>query len=159
MSLYASKKAVELTIRLFTDVHECQHCGRFFTEMENIGCWECKYHPGKYDHVLEKWTCCGETYRRPSFNYRSYGHLMVWNTKDKWNHIKPYSDGCTRRDCQSKRKTPIPSGTLPLDDIATLIPYMERPVNERPGLKRGPLRFVRSETRPYHIWKKAPLDV
>jgi len=84
---------------------------------------------------------------------------MVWNTKDKWNHIKPYSDGCTRRDCQSKRKTPIPSGTLPLDDIATLIPYMERPVNERPGLKRGPLRFVRSETRPYHIWTKAPLDV
>ena len=158
MSLYASKKAVELTIRLFTDVHECNYCNRFFTEMENIGCWQCKYHPGKFDHKTETWTCCGEKYNRPAFNYRSYNHLMVWNTKDRWNYLPPFSEGCTRRDCEPKLKTPIPKDIISLEDIATLIPYMERPVNERPGLKKGPLRFVRKEKRPYDLWVKPPLN-
>lgn len=158
MSLYASKKAVEITIRLFTDVHECKNCGRFFTELENIGCWECKYHPGKFDHKTETWTCCGEKYRRAAFHHRSYNHLMVWKTKDRWDSIQPYSAGCTRKDCETKVETPIPKNVINVEDIATLIPYMQRPVNERPGLKKGPLRFVRKEKRPPAVWHKPPLN-
>ncbi len=62
MSLYASKKAIEITIRLFTELHECKNCHKFFTEMENVGCWDCRYHPGKFDYNTGKYTCCGESY-------------------------------------------------------------------------------------------------
>jgi hypothetical protein len=156
MSLYASKKAIEITIKLFTDLHECSKCGNFFTEIENVGCWDCKYHPGKYDHKLDCWTCCGQGMRRPAFHHRGYGHLMTWSGKDKWNHGQEMPDGCCRRDCQSKKNTPIPNDVLPVEDIATLIPYMEKQLDSRPGLKRGPLRLERQEKRPYILWKKPP---
>jgi len=159
MSLYASKKAIEITIKLFTDLHECTECGKYFTELENVGCWDCKYHPGVYDYDLECYTCCGERYKRPFFHHASYGHIMAWNTKDRWNHMRPLNNGCCRRDCVSKEKTPIPKKVLPVEDIATLIPYMERNIEDRPGLKRGPLRFERQETRPYALWKIPPSNI
>lgn len=157
MSLYASKKAIEITIRLFTELHECSSCGKFFTEMENVGCWDCWYHPGEYDHYNDKWTCCGDTYNRPMFHHRGYGHLMTWTKKDQYNHVPALSRGCCRRDCQSKKKTAIPKDVLPVNDIATLIPYMQRPIDTRPGLKKAPLRLERKETRPYSLWDEPPL--
>jgi hypothetical protein len=159
MSLYASKKAIEITIKLFTDLHECSNCGSFFTELENVGCWECKYHPGVYDNKLDCYTCCGQKMRRPAFNHRGYGHFMTWGSKDKWNRALEMPEGCCRRDCQSKKETPIPDDVLPVDDIATLIPYMVKKVDTRPGLKRGPLRLERQEKRPYAIWKKVPSNI
>ena len=156
MSLYASKKAVEITIRLFTELHECAECGRFFTELENVGCWECKYHPGKYDVLTDSYTCCGNKYMRPAFNYRGYGHLMTFGVMDRWNHMAPLNNGCCKRDCKSKKKTPIPDDVLPVEDIASLLPYMEMPLDKRPGLKKAPLRLERVQTRPYALWSKPP---
>ena len=156
MSLYASRKAVESTISLFTDLQECIVCGKYFTELENVGCWDCLYHPGKYDPHLECYTCCGESHKRPAFHYRQYGHIMTWGKKDKWNHIKSISDGCCRCDCRAKKKSPIPKDTVPLEDIATLLPFMNRKIEDRPGLKKGPLRLERKESRPYVLWKKPP---
>jgi len=159
MSLYASKKAIEITIKLFTELHECESCGKFFTELENVGCWDCKYHPGEYDNVRDCYTCCGETRTRPAFHHVQYGHLMTWPTRDRWNHIQELSDGCCRKDCMPKRDTPIPKDVLTVEDIATLIPYMERPIEKRAGLKKGPLRLLRSENRPYDLWTKVPLNI
>ena len=121
MSLYASKQAVEITMQLFTTVHQCKYCSKWFTELENVGCWDCMYHPGKFDHVTERYECCGAKRRRPLFNY-SYGHMMTWKSKDRWNHMTQISEGCTRRDCMSKEDTPIPKHCVKVDDIATLIP-------------------------------------
>lgn len=156
MSLYASRKAVESTISLFTQLQECTQCGNFFTELENVGCWDCMYHPGKYDYQLECYTCCGKGYMRPLFHHGAYGHLMTWGRKDQWNHMKNISEGCCRCDCVAKTKSPIPQDVVPLDDIATLLPFMKRKIEERPGLKKGPLRFERREERPYVLWKKPP---
>jgi hypothetical protein len=157
MSLYASKKAIEITIRLFTELHECQSCGKFFTEMENVGCWDCWYHPGEYDYDTDKWTCCGNKYSRPMFHHRGYGHMMTWTAKDKYNHVPPLTKGCCRRDCQSIKKTAIPTDVLPVNDIATLIPYMQRKVDKRPGLKKAPLRLERKEERPPGLWDVEPI--
>tara|TARA_Y100000389_G_scaffold110532_1_gene107627 strand:+ start:19585 stop:20061 length:477 start_codon:yes stop_codon:yes gene_type:complete len=155
MSLYASKQAVEITMQLFTTVHQCKYCSKWFTELENVGCWDCIYHPGKFDHVTERYECCGAKRRRPLFNY-SYGHMMTWKSKDRWNHMTQISEGCTRRDCMSKEDTPIPKHCVKVDDIATLIPYMKRPLKDRPGLKKGPLRLDRGEKRPYACWTQPP---
>ena len=89
MSLYDNKEKVEQIIIDFTELHECSICGDYFTEIENLGCWKCKYHPGEYDPYTESFTCCGEKYRRPAFNYKCYGHVMTWGVKDRWDHIKP----------------------------------------------------------------------
>ena len=55
MSLYASKKASRTyNPAVFTDVARVSaRVVDSFTEIENVGCWDCKYHPGKYDHVLD----------------------------------------------------------------------------------------------------------
>ena len=157
MSLYASKRAIEVTIELFTTVHQCKHCNKWFTELENVGCWDCLYHPGKFNHASGQYDCCGAKPLRPAYNY-SYGHLMTWAPKDRWNHMTPISEGCTRRDCISKIDTPIPTNFLKVDDIATLIPRMKRPLKDRRGLKKGPLRLVRAEVREPGIWEKKPSD-
>ena len=156
MSLYASKKAVEMTINLFTQLHECSVCGNFFTELENIGCWDCKYHPGEFDYAMGCYTCCGEKPKEPNFHFRSFGHLMTWKTKDRWNHMKLLSDGCCRCDCTPKVDNSVPREVMMVDDIATLIPYMKRDIKYRPGLKKGPLRIERKEDRPYALWEKPP---
>ena len=156
MSLYASKKAIEITIRLFTELHECKNCQKFFTEMENVGCWDCRYHPGKFDYNTGKYTCCGEPYRRPMFHHRSYGHLMTWGKKDQYNVTPALSSGCCRRDCVSMKETAIPKDVLPVADIATLIPYMNRKIEDRPGLRKNPLRLERMEKRPPCLWDVDP---
>tara|TARA_B100000405_G_C16519885_1_gene350689 strand:- start:259 stop:507 length:249 start_codon:yes stop_codon:yes gene_type:complete len=81
---------------------------------------------------------------------------MTWGGKDRWNHGLEMPEGCCQRDCISNKETPIPKDVLPVDDIATLIPYMEKQLDQRPGLKKGPLRLERRETRPYALWKKPP---
>ena len=65
-------------------------------------------------------------------------------------------DRCTRRDCMSKEDTPIPKHCVKVDDIAALIPYLKRPLKDRPGLKKGPLRLDRGEKRPYACWTQPP---
>lgn len=156
MSLYASKKAVEMTINVFTQLHECSACGRYFTELENIGCWDCKYHPGEFDYTMGCYTCCGDSPKEPSFHYRSFNHLMTWKGKDKWNRLKLLSDGCCRCDCKPKVDNAVPTDVMMVDDIATLIPFMKRDIKLRPGLKKGPLRIERKEDRPYALWEKPP---
>ena len=156
MSLYASRKSIEITIALFTELRECADCGRFFTEIENVGCWSCKYHPGKFDYVTGKYTCCGEQYNRPLFHHRGYGHLMTWGKMDKYNHIPALTPGCCRRDCRSKVKTVIPEDIVQVADIATLIPYMQHKIDKRDGLKQNPLRLERMECRPPFLWDVSP---
>ena len=48
MSLYANQALVKKTIELFCEVRQCVHCNRYFCELENVGMWQCKYHPGEY---------------------------------------------------------------------------------------------------------------
>ena len=153
MSLYADKEEVKKTILRYTQLHECSQCGKYFTEMENIGCWKCKYHPGEYDHDLERYTCCGETYKRPKFHYKGYGHLMTWGVKDRWNHMKPVSDGCTRCDCKTNEPNEVEYKDVQLNDIAQLIPYMEINIRDRPGLRIDPLRLERVEVIPDSLRK------
>jgi hypothetical protein len=160
MSLYASRSAIEKTIQLFTEMHQCATCGKWFTEMENFGSWTCLYHPGKYDHNEDKYTCCGESHNRTdNFHHRAYGHLMTFTSKDRFNHAPSVSPGCTRCDCQSRKKTLISDEkSIKVEDVASLIPYMENPINKRAGLKKNPLRLFRKEKRAYGIWEIPPSD-
>lgn len=160
MSLYASRSAIEKTIEIFTEMHQCSRCGGWFTEMENFGSWNCWYHPGEYDHRLDKYTCCGESHRRvDNFNYRSFGHLMTFSPSQRYDPAPSISQGCTRCDCKSKKKTLVSDETcIKVDDVASLIPYMENPLTSRPGLKKNPLRLFRKEERDYAIWAVEPSD-
>ena len=124
--------------------------------MESVGCWDCKYHPGKFNYLDLTYDCCGETFKEPAFHYGAFGHYTTWKPKDQWNHIPALSEGCCRRDCIPKAKCLIPEEDIPVEDIATLVPFMERKVHYRLGLKKNPLRLVRQEERPYCLWKKAP---
>ncbi len=77
---------------------------------------------------------------------------MTWTKKDLYNIAPALSQGCCRRDCESKTETAIPKDVLPVADIATLIPYMNRKVEDRPGLRKNPLRLERMEKRPNCLW-------
>ena len=156
MSLYASKKVIESTINLFTELHECSNCSRYFTHMESVGCWDCRYHPGEFDYTTMQYTCCGEKMRDVPYQHSTYSHLMTWKGKDRYDYIPALSAGCCRRDCLPKEKSLIPNEDISVDDIATLIPYMERNLQERPGLKKNPLRLVRNEERPLALWAQPP---
>ena len=156
MSLYDNKERVEQIITDFTELHECSTCGNYFTEIENIGCWNCKYHPGEYDPDTETYSCCGEKYRRPAFGYKGYGHIMTWGVKDRWDHIKPLSSGCTACDCRSKDKNSVPYKDIDVSSIAQLIPYMTQDIRDRPGLDTETMKLVRKCERPK--WAKPSQD-
>lgn len=158
MSLYASKKVIESTINLFTELHECRFCQRYFTHMESVGCWDCKYHPGKFNYDTLTYSCCGEKMREARFQHMTYNRYLTWKGKDRFDYIPNLSQGCCRRDCLPKDKTLIPDETIAVDDIATLIPYMERPLDKRPGLNKNPLRLERVEKRPKALWHDPPRD-
>lgn len=156
MSLYASKKVIESTINLFTELHECRFCSRYYTHMESVGCWDCRYHPGEFDYDTLSYTCCEEKMRETKFNMRGYNSFLTWKGKDRFDVVPPLSQGCMRCDCLPKDKTLIPDDDIAVDDIATLIPYMERPLDKRPGLRKNPLRLIRKEVRPNALWKVPP---
>ena len=160
MSLYASRGAIEKTIQIFTEMHQCKYCNNWFTEMENFGSWKCTYHPGVYDYDRDMYTCCGESHtRHANFAHRSYGHLMTFHPSQRYDMAPSVSQGCTKCDCVSKKETMI-SGEkfIKVEDVASLIPYMENPLTERPGLKKGPLRLFRKQERDFALWKVEPSD-
>lgn len=158
MSLYANTAVVKRTIETYCEVRQCKHCKRFFNELENVGMHRCKYHPGEYDRYLECYTCCGEKRSMPSMNnqYSSFSHVMTWGSGMKYDHGTGFSDGCKRRDCESTKKTGIDRERILVEEIASLVPYMDPPLKKRPGFRKAPLRIVRQEEFPYNVWAHPP---
>ncbi len=159
MSLYANQTTVKKTIQLFCECHQCVHCNRFFCELENVGMWKCKYHPGEFCADTGVWSCCGEKKRYPNLNSPYYGmsHLVTWGPQNKWDMLKPYSTGCKSRDCIPRKDNGLHPTQIHIDGIASLIPYMKPAIKDRPGLKTNPLRLIRQEPFPYNVWFKPPL--
>lgn len=156
--LYSSNEQVKRMIKLFLQVHECKHCGRFFTEQENLGAWKCVYHPGEYDYHTRDFTCCGERSRRNYGAYSQYASVMTWSEKERNNYPDLHSKGCRRCDCISKYENPIPSKVVAVADIASMIPTLKAsgvPIEKRPGLVKGRnLRIERFEPLPQIFWNK-----
>ena len=147
--LYSSNAQVRAVTKVFLQVHQCKVCDRFFTEMENVGAWKCKYHPGNWDYVRRRWTCCGETERKNIGDHSYLGRYMHWNPQEYINYPKPHSKGCMQCDCVSQYKNPVPSKEIVLEDIACIIPQLAaygKPLKERPGLVTGkPPKINRQE--------------
>lgn len=158
MSLYANQALVKKTIELFCEVRQCVHCDRYFCELENVGMWQCKYHPGEFNADTGRWSCCGEKRRRPHFTseYMGISPYLTWSGKNRWQQLKPYSDGCKRRDCIPSRSSGLHEKEITLDGIASLVPYMKPPIKDRPGLKKTPLRLLRQEPFPHNVWYDPP---
>lgn len=156
--LYSSNEQVKRMIKLFLQVHECKHCGRFFTEMENLGAWKCKYHPGEYDYYTSDYTCCGERSRRNYGEYARFSSVMTWSDKERNNYPDLHSQGCRKCDCVSKYDNPVPSKVVAVNDIASVIPSFKAyglPIEKRPGLVKGKnLRIERFEKLPQIFWHK-----
>jgi hypothetical protein len=150
--LYSSNVQVRRVLKVFLQVHECKVCGRFFTEIENLGSWRCTYHPGEWDYVRRKWTCCGETERKNIGPNGYLGRYYQWNPQERLNMPGPHSKGCMRCDCVSKYKNPVPQKAVALEDIACIIPQMSthgKPLEQRFGLEKGRKpKIVRYEECP-----------
>lgn len=149
-SLYSSNAQVRRVLQVFLQMHQCKLCGRYFTEMENLGSWSCKYHPGEFNMLTRKWTCCGETERITRSRYAGFEDQMVWS---KHQQLPPvHTQGCCRRDCISKYKNPIPQEEVLLEEVACIIPQMKEhgsDLEKRPGLVRGAkVRIERKESLP-----------
>ena len=158
MSLYANQTLVKKTIELFCEVRQCVHCRRYFCELENVGMWQCYYHPGEFNADTGRWSCCGEKRRTPHINtpYRDISPYITWDKTNRWQMLKPYSDGCKKRDCVPDRSSGLHEKEIMLEGIASLVPYMNPPVTDRPGLKKNPLRLIRQEPFPHNVWYDPP---
>ena len=138
--LYSSNAQVRAVTKVFLQVHQCRVCDRYFTEMENVGQWKCKYHPAEWDGVQRKWKCCGQTERKNVGDHSYLGRYMPWNPKEYINMPGPHSKGCTKCDCVSKYKNPVPQTQIVLEDIACIIPQLAaygKALQDRPGLEKG----------------------
>ena len=154
--LYSSNVQVRRVLKVFLQVHECKVCGRFFTEIENLGSWKCTYHPGTWDYVKRHWTCCKER-ERMNIGPTSYlGRYYQMNPLERLNMPEPHSKGCMRCDCVSKYKNPVPQNAVALEDIASIIPQMSahgKPLQERNGIEKGRKpKIVRKEVCPEIFW-------
>lgn len=160
MSLYANSAVVKKTIEMFCELKQCTNCDRYFCELTNVGMWSCRYHPGEYDTKIHAWTCCGEKKATPDMynQYASYSHMIAWDASNKHQKHPFFSEGCKRRDCVPAQKNNLDETCIEIDGIACLVPYMDPPLKERPGFKKGPLRLVRQEPFPYNVWHKPPLE-
>ena len=158
MSLYANQALVKKTIELFCEVRQCVYCRRYFCELENVGMWKCPYHPGEFNAETGRWSCCGEKRRRPHFTseYLPHSHFMTWGPQNKYQMLKPYSEGCKMRDCVPTKDSGLDMNEIHMDGIASLVPYMDPPIKERPGLKKKPLRLIRKEPFPHNVWFDPP---
>jgi len=158
MSLYANTAVVKRTIEQYCAVRQCKYCDRYFCELESIGMHKCLYHPGKYDKYLGRYTCCGEERRRPNLNnpHASYAHVMTWGPQNRSDPGDGFSKGCKRRDCIPTESTDIDETRVLVDEIASLVPYMDPPLKKRPGFRKAPLRIVRQEEFPYNVWYHPP---
>lgn len=155
--LYSSKSAQQKLIKVFMQLHQCVNCREYFTELKNIGGWECKskYHPGKWDYNRMAYTCCGEKATRNYGDHSALDHYMHWNRRERLLIPPILSSGCTRCDCVSTGKNPIPQGEILVHNIASMIPAMEkygRKLKERPGFLRSSdvkkMKLVRKERLP-----------
>lgn len=138
--LYSSNSQVRRVMKVFLQIHQCRVCERYFSEMENLGSWSCKYHPGEWDYVRRRWTCCGQTERKNIGDHSHLSRYMHWNPAERINFPDPHSKGCQRCDCVSIYKNPVPQESVALEDIACVIPQLHlhgKPLQERPGLVKG----------------------
>lgn len=57
-------------MRTLEEYYQCAHCNQTFQELNNLGRWLCRYHPGRlgYDH---RWSCCG---RSTDWGHPRYEH-------------------------------------------------------------------------------------
>ena len=158
MSLYANTAVVKRIIETYCAVRKCKHCDRYFCELESVGMHKCKYHPGAYDKYTMQYTCCGERRRRPNLNnpYATFSHMMTWGPQNRHDPGDGFSTGCKRRDCEPMEKTGIDLERILIDEIASLVPYMDPPLKRRPGFRKAPLRIVRQEEFPYNVWFQPP---
>lgn len=139
MSLYDSDEKVKKVIKDFTDVHQCERCKKVFTEIANVGVWDCKYHPGKFNYDTLSYECCGEKATNFS-NYDNFAAYATW--KHKFNPTI-FSLGCKRCDHTSS-KSKVPYEDVKYDDIAQLIPYMKPSCIAR-QISKEKKTFIRKE--------------
>lgn len=158
MSLYANQTLVKKTIELFCELRQCKHCDRYFCELENVGMWTCSYHPGEFNADTGRWSCCGEKRRRPHLNnpYTSFSAHMHWGPQNQHQQLPPWSTGCKRRDCTPVQDSGLDKEEIQVEGIASLVPYMNPPIKERPGFKKKPLRLIRNEPFPHNVWFDPP---
>ncbi len=158
MSLYANAASVKKTIEEYCDVRQCRHCRRYYSEIANVGTWACKYHPGEYDRLEECYTCCGERKRTPNMTnmYSGWSSQVLWSGSNMHEGMSLFSAGCKGRDCQPMADLSLPKDVIFVEDIATLVPYMDPPIKKRPGFCKAPLRLLRVEPFPKNVWFLPP---
>lgn len=154
MSLQSSTAVVNDTIAKYTTLQRCRHCKRYFTELSNVGMHYCRYHPGKYDTETERWTCCGE--KRPVLHFHGahagISSVMAHGRMGGRPLLPPRDKGCQRRDCCPEETSDLPSDAIDLNDIASLIPYMEPKFQDRPGFDSDSLCLFRQSYFPKNLW-------
>ncbi len=141
-SLFSSNPEIKKVIKKYTAVLECSRCNKIYTEISNVGCWQCKYHPGVLDHDKKEWTCCGEKAHLVS-NYNSFARYGIW--KDKFSPVPMYSIGCTPCDHLSY-DSPLPYKDVNVENIAQLIPFMHPELTER--------NYSLKDRKPFLLRKK-----
>ncbi len=52
------------TIDALSETRVCVRCRQYFSLIESIGSWQCRFHPGRPDRFTQKWSCCNRTYAR-----------------------------------------------------------------------------------------------
>lgn len=142
MALFASEKDRKKIINKYTTVLQCNVCNAVYTELLNVGTWECRYHPGTYDYDKDEWTCCGEKLHNPS-NYNDVGRYFTWN--QSFSPVKAFTNGCTPCDHKSI-VSKVPYEDVNVESIAQLIPFMKPEVDKR--------NYTLKEGTPYLLRKK-----
>lgn len=139
MSLYDSDEKVNQVIKAYTELHQCDHCKAYFTELANVGTWGCKYHPGKYNYEKDEYECCGE---KP-MNISNYDNFAAYTT---WKHKytpRLFSLGCKRCDHRSSTSKVL-YADVKYENIAQLCPYMKPPLDKR-NISKSTQSLVRKE--------------
>jgi hypothetical protein len=159
-NLYASGSAQKRLFKVFFQLRRCVRCQRFFTEMENVGAWLCKYHPGEYNFDTRKYTCCGETATRNYGQFAAIDHMFTWSDAEVFSVPPLFSKGCKRCDCVGEVQSPIPAEKVMVSQIASMIPAMQKQgskLKDRPGFCRDKdvkkmliLRQQRLPQREFH---------
>lgn len=160
MSLYANQAEVKKIIERYCELRRCANCRNYFCELDNLGMHKCRYHPGEYDPEVEAMSCCGEKSRHPNVNnpYASYSHIMTWGPQNRCEPMDTFSKGCKWRDCEAEIPSGVDKKVVHIDSIASLVPYMNPPMKERPGFRKGPLRLIRQQPFPKNVWYHPPLE-
>lgn len=155
--LYSSRTAQEKLIKVFMQLHQCYRCKKYFTELKNLGSWQCeaRYHPGKFDYNKMAYTCCGEKRLENRGDFHTADRFMTWEKRERLMIPPILSTGCQRCDCITRGKNPVPSDEVNVHQIASLIPAMEKygvKLKNRPGFCRAQdikkMKLTRREKLP-----------